>query len=235
MLDGLLTEIASFARPQGEVWFRGQSDASWPLLPRLLRSANGTLYERNLLARFRARAMSILQNPPPDNDPARWIFLMQHHGLPTRLLDWTESALAALFFAVCDHDDRDGCLYIMLPLELNQNQVGERSLFMPYSDRMHQLLLACFKGNPASTNTLALLAYSSNDRLARQQGSFTIHGDATDFRERSDAKWFRAVQIPAIEKPVIRQQLSYLGVSRTSLFNDLDSLARDLREQHGIA
>ncbi len=47
MFDALLTEIASLARPSAEVWFRGQSDIRWPLLPRLLRSPAGVIQEKN--------------------------------------------------------------------------------------------------------------------------------------------------------------------------------------------
>ncbi len=235
MFSTILTEIASLNRVSGEVWFRGQADVQWTLMPRLLRCPSGIAQEKNMLARFRSRAMSMLQSHPDDKDPARWLFLMQHHGLPTRLLDWTESALAGLYFAVNAHDDRDGALYLLAPLDLNNHQTAEPVLYGPYTDRIHKLLIACFKGTDKPQEVIAIQAYASNDRISRQQGHFTVHGSAQDLRRIARPEYLRTIHIPAASKRQLRQQLEYFGITRTSLFNDLESLAADLREQHGIS
>ena len=234
MFDALLAEVESFRSVPGELWFRGHSDASWSLLPGLLRTETGVMQEKNLLARFRSRSIGMLTTPPGDNDPARWLFLMQHHGLPTRLLDWTESVLVALYFATEGPETCDGCLYLLLPMELNAAQLGESVLYSPVSPAVHALMYASFKGDDKSKHTLALMAYASNDRLARQAGHFTIHGDATDLRCSVGQRWLKTFSIPGTAKRSLRCHLQYFGISRTSLFNDLDSLAKDLREQHGI-
>jgi len=231
----LLETIASLKRPSGEVWFRGQSNADWSLTPRLLRSPAGVTHEKNMLARFRSRAMGILPNHPTDNDPARWMFLMQHHGLPTRLLDWTESALAALFFAVSGSPSADGAVYVMVPMDLNQSQVAQPVLFNPYTPEMYEMLMAAFMGTVMPIKTLAMMAYASNDRISRQQGHFTMHGTSSDLRSLANADWLKTLRIPAASKAEIKQQLEYFGVTETSLFHDLDSLAKELREQHGIS
>jgi hypothetical protein len=230
----LLETISSLERPNGEVWFRGQSDASWILTPRLLRSPNGVAQEQNILARFRTRAMGMLPSHPADNDPARWMFLMQHHGVPTRLLDWTESALVALYFAVSGSPDCDGAFYMLLPMDLNESQIAKPILFSPYSEEIHKMLMASFKGSDISVAVFAMLAYASNDRISRQRGNFTIHGSSTDLRTFNNSPWLTTLKIPAASKPEIREQLAYFGVTQASLFNDLDSLASELREQHGI-
>lgn len=234
MFNALLAVIEELNLPQGEVWFRGHSDATWPLIPRLLRSNNGVEMEKNMLIRYRSRAMAMLSNPPTDTDPARWMFLMQHHGLPTRLLDWTESALAALFFAVQDQESHDGCVHILSPIGLNKSQTNEAFIFSPGIERIRNQLLACFKGTNKSPETVALLAYASHDRISRQHGNFTLHGSLQDIREVSDTSWLRTVKVTAESKPILRKQLAYFGITRTSLFNDLDSLAKDLREQHFV-
>src|SRR5437773_608578 len=71
-----------------------------PLVPRVLRSDR--FNERFLAHTFRLRAGSRYSSCPPLDEYPRWLFLMQHYGLPTRLLDWTASPLVALFFAVED-------------------------------------------------------------------------------------------------------------------------------------
>ena len=236
MIDAILSEVAQLKCCPGEIWFRGHSDADWPLVPRLLRSAHGENQESNLLMRFRVKAMSIEPNPPDDKDAARWLFLMQHHGLPTRLLDWTESALAALFFAVQEHDKRDGCVHILSPIGLNNSQTGEPVIYAPTSPCVNELLASSFlsKNKKKSSDSLALMAYASNDRIARQFGNFTIHGDTQNLLVKIKPEWFRTIRIPARSKTTVRTQLEYCGVNRTSLFNNLESLARDLSEQHGV-
>lgn len=75
----------------------GQEDHH-PLIPGILRP--GGHDERFLVHTFRLRALSRYPNCPTFDDRPSWLFLMQHYGLPTRLLDWTASPLVALFFAV---------------------------------------------------------------------------------------------------------------------------------------
>lgn len=99
------------------LWFRGHGDASWKLLPGVLRDAfvkrikqfviepadsaqvkHATeTAERIINNEFRVEGASLL---PARAEPIDIYFAAQHHGLPTRLLDWTQNPLAALFFAV---------------------------------------------------------------------------------------------------------------------------------------
>jgi hypothetical protein len=78
-------------------WYRGQGNREHPLKPSLYRSSVDPEFEREIIRDFRIKAADFVGvKPQSDID---WLFLAQHHGLPTRILDWTENPLVALYFA----------------------------------------------------------------------------------------------------------------------------------------
>lgn len=105
------------------MWFRGQSDYSWGLVPSVQRKDGmGKNYEQYISTNFMIHTMRLNSNAPQRYDRASWLTLMQHYGLPTRLLDWSESPLVALYFALSSNKNAktDAAVWVLNPMKLNK-------------------------------------------------------------------------------------------------------------------
>jgi FRG domain. len=112
-------------------WYRGHADKSWDLIPKVQRDFIGMeeeLFrkERFLTNNFQTRASIFISPKPRLDDFSGWLTLMQHYGLPTRLLDWSRSPLVALYFAVSNNNEKDACVWILAPSKLNEVEQLEK-------------------------------------------------------------------------------------------------------------
>ncbi len=220
----------------GAFQYRGQRCENHQLLPTLTRPgspvANGLAgheslrdKERHILKEFRTRLVAYGREAPPDE--LRLAILAQHHGAPTRLLDWTLNPLAALFFAVEDADvwqdkqcecKTDGCAPVVWAVRGHRHRVSD----CPFQtfDELEE-------------RPYFVLPDHDESRAAVQSSILSLWGNP--------CKPF--IELQCLEDPwrirVERQASRHLlwvlhcvGITRETLFPDLDGLGRYLMWKH---
>ncbi|MBO2675932.1 FRG domain-containing protein [Shewanella algae] len=214
----------------GPVWYRGQADINWELLSSYDRLKEPPT-ETTLVNKFRQNASFLMDKKSPSND-FEWLFMMQHYGVPTRLLDWTENPLISLYFAVNGENSADGILWILSPHSLNSNTNGEK--YIPAFEEGEYLgsytTEKYDKGKDKGILPIAAIATRNNSRIQAQMGVFTIsHWDKTPLDQIGSKKHIIHYVIPNSHKKNIREELAILGVTKFSVFPELQSIGEMIK------
>ena len=106
--------------------FRGHRKEAWPLASALSRYFRNFHIDRRawpqqegrILRVFKRKAHQFLAQPPDPDDDFQWLALMQHHGAPTRLLDFTWSPYVAAFFAL-ERATGDAAVWALNPADIS--------------------------------------------------------------------------------------------------------------------
>lgn len=215
----------------GFTWYRGHADSSWLLVPGYYRLANAPS-ESTLIKRFKQSAAMLISATPKDSFD--WLFLMQHYGVPTRLLDWSENPLVALYFAVSsynEHPDIDAALWSLRPSELNKNagiSDADEEYFVPSfeDEELSNYSVEILRQNTRSQlKPLATIATRNNSRIQAQHGVFTIHhNDKIPIDAVGDSAHVIKYIIPAASREKMKNQLQVLGFTKFQLFPELASI-----------
>jgi len=257
-LQEFVGAIEAICKTQGgELWFRGHSKGSYVLAPSLFRNIVGLSEqqirqrEERLNRRFRDRSMPYGHQGRTDSldvSPIQswWrLFAMQHYGIPTRLLDWSENAFTALCFAVLDAaatPDEDAVVWSLNPREWNRT--GNVSTTTAISVDEHPALpYSPLPSEHSRTETiwpLAVYGMHSNPRISIQQGTFVVFppGKTNSMEEHIVAaagtpKPIAAILIDKDSVSAVAKQLRLAGFRMSGLYPDLTGLAQDLRADLG--
>jgi hypothetical protein len=233
------------------VWYRGQADASHELTPGVFRknflearsfsgpvasmvspTEFGVGFERVFNAAFQRRAAAFL---PPGVSLTEAYFLMQHHGMPTRLLDWSTNPLAALFFAVNQDYEKDGAVFILAPNELlNRGDLPSQPVGMDHclvKNSVEHLFCNPPEGFEFERMVLPVFPNLVAGRMFQQSSCFTLHLPGCDKIEELNYANVQKFIIPAREKHHIQLLLRRMGVHYASIYYDLDNLAREMKAE----
>jgi hypothetical protein len=214
------------------------------LLPSLLRDGKAAPdifeRERRLLTRFRQRSLPFWPGGYPQND---WehLFAMQHHGIPTRLLDWSENLFVATHFALSGKitEEKLPVVWCIDPISWNR----ATPVLSEYGNHIHVLTTSEDESEPYRPETsrrrlkspVAIFGTHNSNRIVAQRGTFMVWGEDTrkleDFANESSAMLW-CFQING-DRHVLRKQLNALGFVETMIFPELTSLASELSRVEG--
>jgi len=232
----------------GVVWFRGETRGYPSLVPKIDRQC-GRGHEKSLLQHFRMQALCRRAACPSDGEYSRWLCLAQHHGLPTRLLDWTESLFTAAYFAVAHEPcEEDAVVWALSPVLLNLHFAEEGFLFILDGLDGISLVKGAFAGQPyvppvgsalqkisgkvnLNEAVLAAKAPEVDMSMMVQHAAFTIHAGSTPLQAVGlKAGFLQRFTISHGYRAALMRELAVAGLHRASVFPDLGNLAHFLTD-----
>ena len=248
------TDIGSYARP---AWiYRGQRSADWSLSTSLERCCNREQvapsdrlrFERELLRDFRRLYHQYAHHVPGSTAIVEWMSLMQHHGAPTRLLDFTYSIYVAAYFAL-ETADGDAAVWAVngpwalrasVSLLVDRGKATATKLQASTTEEHEVVANDLLFDKPVSRLACPLSPFRQNERLRTQRGTFLVPGEvASSFMDNllelpghDQPQNLVKLVLPRALRAAALEHLYSMNISRTSLFPGLDGYAQSLGVFH---
>jgi hypothetical protein len=210
--------------------FRGQRDSKWRLRTSFHRTGRASLVQfMNQDIRSLHRHLSGLTSHHFDLDHpldyAAFLNLLQHHGYPTPILDWTESPFVAAYFAFSELPktvDEDQKVRILVANSRAWNAKYERA-----QNLMPGFLHITFL-EPLATNNARVVPQQSISLVTNIDDLETY---IREYEKRDGTTYLYAIDLPAHERRTVMRELALMGITAGALFPGLDGACRQLRER----
>jgi hypothetical protein len=223
-------------RPPYSNWaFRGERDERWPLYSSLSRYFQHFHVDRRawpeqegrILRIFKRKAHQFLDKPPDPDDDFQWLALMQHHGAPTRLIDFTWSPYVAAFFAL-ERTQADGVVWAMNPSKVDSGRA-------PKPMRMDPRLRGNFRRYFLKGNHRFIWLgepHTMNSRLIAQSGTFVVPAvldiPIEQIIDKDHDNTLAKLVLANSVREIGMRELYRMNITFATLFPDLDGLAKSL-------
>lgn len=241
---GLLEAIEEFQSSSTVSWYRGCRNASYALQPSLYRhpikTGNKEVSELEavITTRFVQRSLPFLDRPLTDE----WdkLFLMQHYGVPTRLLDWSENPFVSIYFSLVSAVEpkaTDASLWMCNPVAWNQralDHIGYKGGVLDPGNSAIRVYSPGEAFDEMPKTPIMIYGSYNSPRIVAQRGGFALFGQGTEpmetvYKEHAFPEGaLQRIEIPHSHVKEIRASLFRKGFTESVVFPDLEGLAKEL-------
>lgn len=249
----LLSKIETFQDGRDFAWYRGSGDVSYSLVPTLARKKPKV--STNELNRIeKGIANSFAQRSPPFVDinfanEWRTLFFMQHHGIPTRLLDWSESPFVGLYFALTSvrrglngNPASDVALWMCDPVAWNRTALSHITFSGDILDEYCEEIKAYSPSSDIDQRAaIPIMIYGTHNspRIVAQRGVFALFGKGTDGMEKVftegnfPGESLQKLIIPKVNVDQFLKSLHRKGFAESTIYPDLFGLSLEIKRSFG--
>lgn len=240
-------------------WYRGAGNTLHTLKPSLYRHPNledaSSFFqeEYKILKRFRQRSVPYVSSSLRQDDDLSNLFFMQHFGVPTRLLDWTENPYIGLYFALTGASYRksdggpeytsDVAVWILDPIKWNEKASPydpSPGIISPPEPKILNGYNPKKEGADGHPEPIAIYGIHNSPRIVAQKGVFVLFGTRTDPMERAYEEngypkdCLIKVEIKRDQVADMLDSLIKIGITDSVVYPDLSGLAIEIKRHFGF-